>query len=296
MGQAASAWLVSGFLTIQSILHRRNMDMKKWTLALAALLAVAALPVSAANNEVLNGTPEIDGVMDEIYTQSACIELENFGFYTNGSTSAAADAVKGTKAWYLWDEDNIYVYAEIVDNTTSAYDKSVDYTGWSTCDNLEGHIWTSLTGGEADDRCGLHVGALGEGITTGGPWGDAKITAVGTQTDTGYALEFAINLLDTDLTLKEGVEFNWGLQYNNFIPDDGACVASGYQAKDQAAVITLSAEKVEVETEPETVADVAADVADTQTTAPATFDAGIAAVIAMVTAAGGYAVAKKREH
>lgn len=269
--------------------------MKKWTLALAALLAVTALPVSAANNAVLNGTPVLDGEMDEIYTQSACVELENFGFYTNGSTSASADAVKGTKAWYLWDEDNIYVYAEIVDDTTSAYDKSVDYTGWSTCDNLEGHIWTSLTGGEADDRCGLHVGALGEGNTIGGPWGDGSVTAIGKQTDTGYALEFAISLIDTDLTLQEGVEFSWGLQYNNYIPGDDACIASGYQAKDQAAVITLSAEKVVVETEPETEAEVVAEATE-QTAAPATFDAGIAAVIAMVTAASGYALSKKREH
>lgn len=269
--------------------------MKKWTLVLVAMLAATVLPVSATGLPVLNGTPVLDGKMDDMYNESACIPLENFGFYANGSTDVSADVVDGTKAWYLWSEDTLYIYAEIVDDTTSAYDKNVDYTGWSTCDNLESHVWTSVTG--EDDRGGMHIGCLGVGVTYSGPWENASVEAIGNQTDTGYAMEIAISFIDTDIILEEGVEFYWGLQYNNYIPADSACLASGYQAKDQATTLVLSAEKAyvepetEAETEPETVATASAE-----TTAPATFDAGVATVIAMVTAAGTLVAAKKREH
>lgn len=272
--------------------------MKKWTFALAAFLAVAAtLPVSAADQTVKYGTPVLDGEMDTIYNESAYIELENFGFYTNGSTDVSADVVSGTKAWYLWDDDKLYIFAEIVDDTTSAYDKSVDYTGWSTCDNLEGHIWTSTTG---DERCGLHIDCLGNGITYSGPWENASIEAIGKQTDTGYTMEIAISLIDTDILLEEDLEFYWGLQYNNYIPADSACIASGYQAQEQATTLVLSSEQAsvepetEAETEPETVADAAPEAVTT--TAPATFDGGLAAILAMGTAAATWFASKKKEH
>ncbi|HOJ92492.1 MAG TPA: endo-1,4-beta-xylanase [Dictyoglomaceae bacterium] len=53
------------------------------------------------------GTPVIDAVMDELYKQVEPIETETV---VSGSLKGA----KG-KAWMLWDEDHIYVYAEIMD-------------------------------------------------------------------------------------------------------------------------------------------------------------------------------------
>ena len=62
--------------------------MKKITsLALAALLAVSlsyAVSAEAVSTDIKNGTPVLDGELDEIYTQSASYKLDNFGFYAWG--------------------------------------------------------------------------------------------------------------------------------------------------------------------------------------------------------------------
>lgn len=270
--------------------------MKKWTLALAALLVATVLPVSAAaEEEVLNGTPELDGVRDAIYEESACIALENFGFYTNGSTDADPAVVDGTKAWYLWDEDYLYMFVEVKDNTTSAYDESVDYTSWSSNDNVESHVWY---GEEASgDQGYFHVNCLGQGITSGSTLENASLKAVGVQTDDGYNVEIAIDLSDTDMVLEAGAYFTWCLQYNNRIPEDEACVASGYQSSSDGTLLLLSADKVTVETEPETEPEpeTVADVEVVETTAPVTFDAGIAAAAALIAAAGAAIASKKRK-
>lgn len=54
------------------------------------------------------GTPVIDAVMDEVYKRVEPIETET-------AVMGKIEKVKG-KAWVLWDEDHIYVYAEILDD------------------------------------------------------------------------------------------------------------------------------------------------------------------------------------
>lgn len=54
------------------------------------------------------GTPVIDAVMDEFYKKVEPIETET-------PVMGKIEKVKG-KAWMLWDEDHIYVYAEITDD------------------------------------------------------------------------------------------------------------------------------------------------------------------------------------
>ena len=99
--------------------------MKKIITGIAALLiAAAAIPVSAAGTTVKNGTPVIDGKMDDIYKQSASVEIENFGFYITGKTDEDVTANKGTTVYYLWDENYLYICAEVVDNTVTAKEES----------------------------------------------------------------------------------------------------------------------------------------------------------------------------
>ena len=94
--------------------------MKKVIAGIAALLIVAAaLPVSAKGTDIRNGTPVLDGRLDDIYTESASIELENFGFYVEGTTDSDYEAAKGTTAYFLWDEDYLYVCCVVVDDTAT---------------------------------------------------------------------------------------------------------------------------------------------------------------------------------
>ena len=96
--------------------------MKKITsLALAALLAVSlsyAVSAEAVSTDIKNGTPVLDGELDEIYTQSASYKLDNFGFYAWGDGSA--DNTSDATAYFLWDSDYLYICVTADDKTPSS--------------------------------------------------------------------------------------------------------------------------------------------------------------------------------
>ena len=256
--------------------------MKKIIAGIAALLiAAAALPVSAKGTDVLNGTPTLDGKLDEIYTQSASIELENFGFYIGGSTDTNYEAAKGTKAYFLWDKEYLYVCCVVVDDTaTKTKQDGVDYENWATCDNLELYFWDA--DGNEDNRGNVHVGCLGDGLRWEKAFEGINIKAAGTATDTGYITEVAIPVSNFDL--KAGSAFKFALQYNNFVPADEAAIASGYQKVDGATDFALVADKVTVKEEPK---------ADDGASA-STLDAGIVTAAAALAASGAAFISLKK--
>lgn len=257
--------------------------MKKIITGIAALLiATATLPVSAAQTPVKKGTPVIDGKMDDIYKQSASVEIENFGFYITGNTDEDVTANKGTTVYYLWDEDYLYICAEVVDNTVTAKEESgVDYTKYETNDNLELYYWGA--DGDESNRGNIHINCLGLGLRLELKYkelGDV-IIAAGTVTDNGYITELAVPV--TNFELKEGSGFKFSLQYNNYIPADKASIASGYQKTDGAVDLVLSADKAVAKTE-----------AKVDTSAK-TLDAGIVSATAALAASGTALVALKKK-
>ncbi|MBR5445557.1 MAG: hypothetical protein IKV57_05520, partial [Clostridia bacterium] len=89
--------------------------MKKLvSLLMAGLLAVAMIaPAAADSTKVLNGTPVVDGQMDEIYLQSAEQTLGNPAFY---KWDFDGEADMSAKAYFLWDADYLYVLVDVKDN------------------------------------------------------------------------------------------------------------------------------------------------------------------------------------
>ena len=99
--------------------------MKKLTaiLLLLASLVALTLSVSAASPriEVKKGTPTLDGKLDNLYLDSAVVELgENNGITGNlgSGTPAGAEVINNGKAYFLWDKDYLYMYAVVWDTTT----------------------------------------------------------------------------------------------------------------------------------------------------------------------------------
>ena len=257
--------------------------MKKIITGIAALLiAAAAIPVSAAGTTVKNGTPVIDGKMDDIYKQSASVEIENFGFYITGKTDEDVTANKGTTVYYLWDEDYLYICAEVVDNTVTAKEESgVDYKKYETNDNLELYYWGA--DGVESNRGNIHINCLGLGLRLELMYkelGDV-IKAAGTVTDTGYITELAVPV--TNFELKAGSAFKFSLQYNNYIPADKASIASGYQKTDGAVDLVPSSEKAVAKK------DVNVD------SSAKTLDAGIVSAAAALAASGAAFVSLKKK-
>ncbi len=99
--------------------------MKKITaiLLLLASLVALTLSVSAASPriDVKKGTPTLDGKLDNLYLDSAVVELgENNGITGNlgSSTPAGTEVINNGKAYFLWDKDYLYMYAVVWDNDT----------------------------------------------------------------------------------------------------------------------------------------------------------------------------------
>ena len=85
--------------------------MKKlaYFLLSAAIAAVCVIPAQAADVTALKGTPEIDGVIDEIYTQSGSLKTDSslFVWATGDDAKAASDATAQT--YFLYD-DRLFLF------------------------------------------------------------------------------------------------------------------------------------------------------------------------------------------
>ena len=129
--------------------------MKKITsLALAALLAVSlsyAVSAEAVSTDIKNGTPVLDGELDEIYTQSASYKLDNFGFYTWGDGSA--DNTSDATAYFLWDSDYVYICV-VADDKTPSSAKDAGDNNWQ---NDAAELWFY------DDDMTFKIHAAGDG-------------------------------------------------------------------------------------------------------------------------------------
>jgi len=258
--------------------------MKKLTsLLLAGLLAVAMIaPASAAGaNEILKGTPELDGQLDDIYTQSAVytIEADSVNYAWGG---AEIQDFSEAASYFLWDENYLYICTVNVDDT------KVNLTGDKGWQNDAAEMWFIDEGlrhkihAAADGN--FFLGGDGDGKTA---YDFAGAKSAAAYTDDGWCVEVALPMNG----LAAGKEFSYTLQVNNCL-DDGAAAgsASGSQAGDYG--MKCVAEAV-VLPEPETEAEVVDVVVDAPA-APQTFDAGIVAAVAAIVSAAGYAISKKR--
>ena len=217
--------------------------MKKITsLALAALLAVSlsyAVSADAVSTDIKNGTPVLDGELDEIYTQSASYKLDNFGFYAWGDGDA--DNTSDATAYFLWDSDYVYVCV-VADDKTPSSAADAPENNWQ---NDAAEIWF------ADDGYTFKIHAAADGnFFLGGDADGAVAWDKGFEaakhsakmTDKGWTVEVALPMN----RLKEGKEFGFALQVNDIYSSDYAAagVASGTQTPDQTTM-KLVADKVE---------------------------------------------------
>ena len=97
--------------------------MKKFIVlivAVAMFLSVGTTAFAFADTnqpflfKTANATPIIDGVKDEAYNGSDVVEVAQVGL-----PSLPVEGQATAKVWTLWDDTNIYVYAEVNDTTPS---------------------------------------------------------------------------------------------------------------------------------------------------------------------------------
>lgn len=88
----------------------------------AAIVTEDFTPDEPAAAEILYGTPEMDGALDRIYTQSYSYTIApgTMLFYTGGKTPAETERVMGATGctvYYLYDDEYLYACAVVHDET-----------------------------------------------------------------------------------------------------------------------------------------------------------------------------------
>ncbi|MBO5069409.1 MAG: hypothetical protein J6C37_03490 [Roseburia sp.] len=173
---------------------------------------------AAPSTKVAFGTPVLDGQMDDIYTKSAGIELDNFNFYVWGDCTGTDTTATG---YFLWDNDFLYYAVEVQDATPATAGPEA---GWQD-DCVE--MWfldEYFTYKVHTSSSGLHF--LGSDADGKAAYDFSGSQAFATTTDTGYVVEVALpfNNLANDRT------FSMALQINDITSDDpGHGAASGNQ-------------------------------------------------------------------
>ncbi len=260
--------------------------MKKLaSLILAGLLTVAMIaPVAADSTDILKGTPEIDGVLDEIYLQSASQALQNPAFYAWGDSG---EADMDATSYFLWDDNYLYVCTvvtddDVVDVGAACYEANP--TNWQA-DAVE--AWYNEGNGIFKSHADAYGNTFFVQANPGEPtFTNADLKSAAELTDDGYIIEYAMPFAN----LGDGETFSFSLQVNDISTEDHA---NGYASGLQTADIEMTMSGTEVTyPEPETEAPVVDEVVEV--TAPATFDAGIIAAVAAIVSAAGYAISKKR--
>lgn len=273
--------------------------MKKLALLMAILmvaLIAASFPMNAASTPILKGTPEIDGVLDDIYLQSASytVDTTNDQVYKQGAEYTDAKDFKAT-TYILYDDAFIYFCTEVTDKTLVSCGKDViEKNGKYTWQNDVVEMWSSLDGGTTwaqfnYDAFGLQLGIGSDQFTD-----NTKLQGAATKGSDSYVVEARM-----PHNLKDGAEFIYNVQINNiFAADASKIVCIGAQKKTDLHVFKMSGEEVideviEEETEAPAAAEKAAEAP--KTTAAKTADIMTVALIALAISGSGVIVSKKRK-
>jgi len=168
-----------------------------------ALAASAAISASAASDAVLKGTPKIDGVMEEIWTQSYTLprDTANKGYTFGG---AGEPYTVDFNSYYLWDDSYFYICTVVTDDDlvdVGADTYKADPKQW-----LSDAVETGFNMTDAATKFKVHTDAFGHALYIGD--GTAPFTveeikhAVKINKD-GYVLEIAFPMDDVKKIMKD---------------------------------------------------------------------------------------------
>lgn len=196
--------------------------MKKFfALLILCLMVLSVIPANAASTEVLKGTPTVDGILDEIYTQSVSQSITTDNQVYNSGAEYADSDYKGT-AYLLYDGKFIYACSVVtcsakIDSAADDY-ISTDVNPWM---NDISENWFSLDGAA---NIKISLDAYGKRVF-GAPelTGSEGIVGAATITGTGYIVELAIPYAGA-----AGAEIGYALQLNDLIGE--GILAIGSQA------------------------------------------------------------------
>jgi Domain of unknown function (DUF1083). len=267
---------------------------------IAMMLVLMLIPAHAAGTDVLKGTPTIDGEFEDIYTQSASVDLDNFNFYVWGEFESNITAT----AYFLWDENYFYVCTVVNDSTiSSAGQDYIDASQPNPWQNDAVENWFLDNGTKMkihNDAHGLTMfGDPVDGLSIDMSKAVYKTSIDGNK----YVVETALPFAD----MKAGREIGFAMQVNDIANNDNTSgAASGNQTPDAITMKCVATEvnypaveEIVVEAPAEAapaaeVAPVAEVAAPAPVAAPQTSDYTTSAVTLMVMAGAAVVMLRKR--
>ena len=181
------------------------------TLLVGMIVLLMAAPVqAAASTNVLKGTPTVDGLLDDMYLESAFQSVEDTYIWSWGYFMQGAEMPSEGTVYFLWDEDYLYVCGVVTDDTRASQE------GEKTWQNDSIEHWLKDGGlnfkihHAGDDNIFLGTDADGQAS-----FDVEKIVHASTYTDTGYIIEAAFPMTD----LAAGKTFGYRAQLNDIFDD-----------------------------------------------------------------------------
>lgn len=215
------------------------------TLLAAALSLNASAVLRQKQAKASFGTAQIDGILDDAYKNSDPIEARFMSSIANQGTEDDIDRMATAVSYMLWDENNIYIYTEVTDQTPI----ETPLTGNSS-DGIEMFFdFENINSAEASPigrvgnygELGVFLKTCGYAQAVGSPefetvWienfstlqdeflignADCKISNV--ITSTGYISERSLPLNDElKSMIKEGFKFGFQIAILDDMTDDSA--------------------------------------------------------------------------
>ena len=280
-----SYWLIK-YLAQTILFERLVFFMKKLSILLCVFILVSSLAICAnaapISTDILKGTPIIDGTLDDIYTQSASYEYDNFARWCFGNVTEDT----GTRAisYFLWDESNLYICSYVKDATVCS---SGSGNNWQ---NDACEYWLK----DDDALFKIHAAGDGHNFFVGkdkdgkASFDFSKALYKTSKVSDGYVVEVALPFTD----MKVGRQIGFSLQVCDIIDNsiDNGC-AGGSQ--DSEYKFTMSASEV-ILPEVKPIISATTENADTAI-APATADYTSVAILVCITFAGMVIASKKHK-
>lgn len=275
------------------------------TVAGTLLLVAMLVPTNAASAEygAAYGTPVVDGVLDEAY--------KNSDKYTITFGKDGAESYSTAEVYWLWDENKLYYYADVTDDTPSTNVNTSNLNDiWKTdCVEFGFNVTPDKETGDPHNTANsaVYLAALGYGEAMDVYGALNQIESIknssfcaAVETDKGWALEIELPIFndETGLTPAAGDKIAMYTILHNDTDNDNVrnsetysnadAIGCQYDSSKMDKVVLMEKPAV---VEPAEVVDTAA-ATDAPVTAPQTMDA--LAVIGVTLALSAYGMSKKR--
>lgn len=191
--------------------------MKKILLTLVFALLLTATCVAA--DEILIGTPEVDGVLDHLYLKSYTLKatgVENT-FHTSKNGTPDGSKENSATAYYLYDSSYLYVCIDVKDNAVYSRGKAwivknIKALSWEN-DGVEARVYYPELGDAVQaNQYIFQCDAKGIATTNYLDMCEKDHVAATTLNKEGYTVEFAIPL---DFDKKAGDEIGLAIEIDD---------------------------------------------------------------------------------